>query len=85
MADGTTHLKFDPRELLERLAVLTPRPRINLVLYSGVLAPRMPWRAGSSRRRHRRRLMSRLPPNQTRLTSAAIGHHPGDPVHISGI
>jgi hypothetical protein len=44
-ADGTTHLKVDPVELLERLAVLTPRPRINLVLYYGVLAPRAPWRA----------------------------------------
>jgi hypothetical protein len=44
-ADGTTHLKFDPVELLEPLPVLTPRPRINLVLYDGVLAPRAPWRA----------------------------------------
>ena len=44
-ADGTTHLKFDPVEFLERLAVLTPRPRINLVLYYGVLAPRARWRA----------------------------------------
>jgi hypothetical protein len=32
-ADGTTHLRFDPLELLERLAVLTPRPRVNLILY----------------------------------------------------
>ena len=39
-SDGTTHLKFKPLELLERLAVLTPRPHINLVLYYGVLAPR---------------------------------------------
>lgn len=30
-ADGTTRLVFDPVELLERLAALTPRPRINLV------------------------------------------------------
>jgi hypothetical protein len=30
-ADGTTHLRFDPLELLERLAVLTPRPRVNLI------------------------------------------------------
>jgi hypothetical protein len=30
-SDGTTHLVFDPIELLERLAALTPRPRINLV------------------------------------------------------
>jgi hypothetical protein len=41
-ADGTTHLRFDPLELLERLAVLTPRPRVNLILYYGVLAPRAP-------------------------------------------
>jgi hypothetical protein len=43
-ADGTTHLRFDPLELLERLAVLTPRPRVNLMLYYGVLAPRARWR-----------------------------------------
>jgi hypothetical protein len=43
-ADGTTHLRFDPLELLERLAVLTPRPRVNLILYYGVLAPRSAWR-----------------------------------------
>ena len=44
-ADGTTHLLFDPVELLERLAALTPRPRINLILYLGVLAPRAAWRS----------------------------------------
>jgi hypothetical protein len=38
--DGTTHLRFAPAALLERLAVLIPRPRINLVLYYGLLAPR---------------------------------------------
>lgn len=42
--DGTTHLVFDPVELLERLAALTPRPRNNLILYHGVLAPRAAWR-----------------------------------------
>jgi len=57
-ADGTTHLLFDPIEMLERLAVLTlrqaqghpeqrrgmiPRPRINLILYHGVLGPRAAW------------------------------------------
>ena len=51
-SDGTTHLLFDPVELLERLAVLPvrlrsghpersrgviPRPRINLIRYHGVL------------------------------------------------
>jgi hypothetical protein len=36
--DGTTHLLFEPVELLERLAALTPRPRINLLLYLWVEA-----------------------------------------------
>ena len=35
-------LVFDPIELLEPLAALTPRPRINLVLYE-LLKPH--WRA----------------------------------------
>jgi hypothetical protein len=43
-ADGTTHLCFDPLELLERLAVLTSRPRVNLILYYGILPPRAAWR-----------------------------------------
>ncbi len=43
-ADGTTHLVFDPVEFLGRLAVLVPRPRINLLLYYGVLGPRAAWR-----------------------------------------
>ena len=41
---GST-LRVDPVALLKRLAVLIPRPRINLVLYYGLLAPRAPWRA----------------------------------------
>jgi hypothetical protein len=35
-ADGTTHLVFTPLELLERLAVLVPRPRSNLLVYHGL-------------------------------------------------
>lgn len=49
-ADGTTSLVFEPTAFLERLAVLVPRPRINLVLYHGVLAPRAAWRAEVVRR-----------------------------------
>jgi hypothetical protein len=41
-ADGTTHLVFTPMELLERLVPLVPRPRINLLLYHGVVAPNAP-------------------------------------------
>ena len=44
-ADGTTHVAFTPTAFLERLAVLVPRPRVNLVLYHGLLAPRAAWRA----------------------------------------
>lgn len=43
-ADGTRHLVLEPLELLEKLAALTPRPRINLVLHHGVLAPNAGWR-----------------------------------------
>ncbi len=33
---GTTDIVFEPVEFLGRLAVLVPRPRINLLLYHGV-------------------------------------------------
>ncbi len=36
--DGTTHLSFEPTELLGRLAALVPRPQKNLLLYHGVFA-----------------------------------------------
>ena len=48
--DGTTHVSFAPVELLGRLAVLVPRPRINLILYHGVLGPRAAWRSAVVRR-----------------------------------
>lgn len=34
---------IDPVEFLERLASLVPRPRVTLVSYYGVLAPRAAW------------------------------------------
>jgi len=43
-SDGTTHLLFEPAEFLEKLAALTPRPAVNLILYHGVLARHAPWR-----------------------------------------
>ena len=48
--DGTTDVVFDPVEFLGRLAVLVPRPRINLILYHGVLGPRAAWRSDVVRR-----------------------------------
>ncbi len=57
-ADGTTHLLFEPIEFLEKLAALTPRPRIQLA--------RLPWDsgpacagAGPSRRSRLRRVNDR--------------------------
>jgi len=44
-SDGTSHLVFEPVDFLARLAALTPRPRINLVFYHGVLAPNARGRA----------------------------------------
>jgi hypothetical protein len=54
-SDGTTALLFEPMELLERLAALTPRPRINLVLHHGVLAPPVDAGPGSRLRAGRAR------------------------------
>jgi hypothetical protein len=42
---STTAVVFDPVTFLGRLAVLVPRPRINLLLYHGVLGARSAWRA----------------------------------------
>jgi hypothetical protein len=47
-ADGTTHLRIDLLELLERLAALMPRPRVNLILDYGVLAPRAAGRSAAA-------------------------------------
>jgi hypothetical protein len=45
--DGTTQLRFEPLTLLERLASLTPRPRINVLIYHGILAPHAAGRAAA--------------------------------------
>jgi hypothetical protein len=42
--DGTRELLFEPLELLERLAAMTPRPETNLLICHGLLAPRARWR-----------------------------------------
>ena len=38
--DGTTHLVMSPLEFLQRLAALVPRPRLHLIRFHGVLAPK---------------------------------------------
>ncbi len=42
--DGTTHVVFEPVDLVARLAALVPPPRANLVRYFGILAPCASWR-----------------------------------------
>jgi len=43
--DGTTHVIFEPAELLEKLVSVVPPPRSHQVRYHGVLAPSASWRA----------------------------------------
>ena len=43
--DGTTHVIYEPLELMERLAALVPPPRFNVTRYYGVLAPAAAFRS----------------------------------------
>jgi hypothetical protein len=38
-SDGTRAVLFEPQELIEKLAALIPKPRINLLLYHGIVGP----------------------------------------------
>ena len=76
-ADGTTHVVFEPTAFLARLAVLVPRPRVNLVLYHGVLAPRAAWRADVVRRQ------TSVVPADTSATGTPV-HAPSPSDHGSG-
>jgi hypothetical protein len=42
--DGTTHMVYEPLEMIERLAALVPPPKFNRIRYSGVLAPTATFR-----------------------------------------
>jgi Putative transposase/Transposase zinc-binding domain len=44
-SDGTTHVLFDPMELVEKVVALIPPPRANLLRYHGVFAPNSKDRA----------------------------------------
>jgi len=43
--DGTSHVIFEPLDLIGKLAALVPPPRFNLVRYHGVLGPSARWRS----------------------------------------
>ena len=42
--DGTTHVVFEPRELMARLAAQIPPPRAHQLRYHGILGPAAMWR-----------------------------------------
>jgi hypothetical protein len=70
--DGTTHVGFEPLELLEKLAALVPPPRCNLVRYHGVLAPAA---------RHRARV---VPPGGGTSAAAAKAEPPSSASRTGG-
>jgi hypothetical protein len=74
-ADGTSHLLFEPLEFLEKLAALTPRPRINLILYHGVLGPHARWRSRIVPGPARQTLDPGASPEQARGASADETRH----------
>ena len=47
--DGTRAIRFEPIELLEKLASMVPKPRVNLLLYHGMFAPHARNRPGAVR------------------------------------
>jgi hypothetical protein len=44
LPDGSYELVLTGQQLMGRIALLVPRPRVHLVLYHGVFAPRSRWR-----------------------------------------
>jgi hypothetical protein len=48
-ADGTTHVVYEPLDLIAKLAALVPRPYKNLILYHGVLAAKRRMAQASGR------------------------------------
>jgi hypothetical protein len=65
---------FDPLELLERLTALTPRPRINLLLYYGVLGARSAWRSRLAASDHAR--SEEMPPVTMLKPRVGAPHRP---------
>ena len=52
--DGTRAIRFEPTELLEKLASMIPKPRTNLLVYHGVFAPHARHRPEAVRRAQER-------------------------------
>jgi hypothetical protein len=76
--DGTTDVVFDPVEFLGRLAVLVPRPRVNLVLYHGVLGARAAWRGDVTRYRSPETVGAAGPPGPAAVADPADEPDPAE-------
>jgi hypothetical protein len=83
-SDGTTHLLFEGVEMLEKLAAIIPRPRVNLLLYHGLLAPRARWRKlATSYGRPQAASTGEVPETQASISAPALvsqhSEQPGSP------
>ncbi|XXT92999.1 transposase [Sorangium sp. So ce764] len=63
---GRTHRVMSPMEFMARLAALIPPPKIPLVRYHGVFAPRSSWRS----------LVTPRPPARAAKSEPCAGHAP---------
>ncbi|MDC0679560.1 transposase [Sorangium atrum] len=63
---GRTHRVMSPMEFMARLAALIPPPKIPLVRYHGVFAPRSSWRS----------LVTPKPPARAAKSEPCAGHAP---------
>ncbi|WP_437911117.1 transposase [Sorangium sp. So ce327] len=61
---GRTHRVISPMEFMARLAALIPPPKIPLVRYHGVFAPRSSWRS----------LVTPKPPARAAKSEPCAGH-----------
>jgi len=79
--DGTRAIRFEPSELLEKLAALVPRPRANLLLYHGAFAARGCWRVARATAAPRTSTASASPAPQPSgaIPPAAAALPPGSP------
>ncbi|XYI04260.1 transposase [Sorangium sp. So ce1128] len=63
---GRTHRVMSPMEFMARLAALIPPPKVPLVRYHGVFAPRSSWRS----------LVTPKPPARAAKSEPCAGHAP---------
>jgi hypothetical protein len=77
--DGTTHVVFEPLDLVARLAALVPPPRANIVRYHGILAPCASWRDVAVRDRDEVSSAAAPSPSCLCKPSPAPGRPPAQP------